>query len=80
VRSCAIRAALGGFVMTGNVPALLAAFFTDRLIRQREASPHTVAAYRDSFRLFLGFAQQRLRVAPSKLCLGGDFDVHPLQT
>ncbi len=54
---------------TGNVAALLAAFFTDRLIRQREASPHTVAAYRDSFRLLLGFAQQTLRVTPSKLCL-----------
>ena len=54
---------------TGNVAALLAAFFTDRLVRQREASPHTVAAYRDSFRLLLGFAQQRLRIAPSKLCL-----------
>ena len=34
----------------------LQAFFTDRLIRQRQASPHTVAAYRDTFRLLLGFA------------------------
>ena len=30
----------------------LQAFFTDRLIKQRQASPHTVAAYRDTFRYF----------------------------
>jgi integrase/recombinase XerD len=30
-------------------PALLEAFFTDRLIRQRQASPHTLASYRDTF-------------------------------
>ena len=34
----------------------LQAFFTDRLITQRQASPHTIAAYRDTFRLLLGFA------------------------
>ena len=34
----------------------LQAFFTDRLIRQRQASPHTVAAYRDAFKLLLVFA------------------------
>ena len=37
-------------------PALLEAFFTDRLMRQREASSHTIASYRDTFRLLLGFA------------------------
>ena len=31
----------------------LQAFFTDRLIRQRQASPHTLAAYRDTLRLLL---------------------------
>jgi integrase len=34
----------------------LQAFFTDRLVGQRQASPHTVAAYRDAFRLLVGFA------------------------
>ena len=38
---------------------ILQAFFTDRLIAQRQASPHTIAAYRDTFRLLLGFAQAR---------------------
>jgi integrase/recombinase XerD len=46
---------------------LLQRFFTDRLQRQRAASAHTVAAYRDTFRLLLGFAQQRLRKLPSAL-------------
>ena len=38
--------------MTALAPALQA-FFTDRLIRQRRASPHTIAAYRDTWRLLL---------------------------
>ena len=41
--------------MTAFAP-ILQAFFTDRLITQRQASPHTIAAYRDTFRLLLGFA------------------------
>jgi integrase/recombinase XerD len=45
----------------------LQAFFTDRLMTQRHASPHTVAAYRDTMRLLLAFAQQRTGRAPSKL-------------
>ena len=48
----------------------LQAFFTDRLIRQRNASPHTIAAYRDTIRLLLGFAAQRVGTEPSKLDLG----------
>jgi site-specific recombinase XerD len=43
------------------------AFFTDRLIRERRASPHTVASYRDTMRLLLAFAQQRLGKQPSWL-------------
>jgi integrase/recombinase XerD len=54
---------------TANLPALLEAFFTDRLIRQRQASPNTIASYRDTFRLLLGFAQSRLKTAPSMLSL-----------
>jgi len=50
-------------------PALLEAFFTDRLMRQREASAHTIASYRDTFRLLLLFAQRRLKKAPSDLAM-----------
>ena len=39
-----------------SLPALVQAFFSDRLLRQRDASPHTIAGYRDSFRLLLNFA------------------------
>lgn len=45
------------------------AYFTERLIGQRRASPRTVAAYRDTFRLLLGFAQERTGKAPSALDL-----------
>lgn len=48
---------------------VLESFFTDRLAQQRHASPHTVSAYRDTFRLLLGFVQKRLRKAPSDLDL-----------
>jgi len=52
-----------------NFAALLQAFFTDRLMRQRRASPHTIASYRDTFRLLLEFAQRRLKKPPSRLHL-----------
>jgi len=45
----------------------LQAFFTDRLMRQRQASPHTVAAYRDTLRMLLTFAAERLHIEPSQL-------------
>lgn len=45
----------------------LEAFFTERLINQKRASNHTIAAYRDTFRLLLSFAQQTKGKAPSKL-------------
>lgn len=45
----------------------LQTFFTDRLRRQRQASPHTVAAYRDTWCLLLGFASRQLAITPSKL-------------
>lgn len=54
---------------TPSFASLLEAFFTDRLMRQRQASPHTIASYRDTFRLLLGFAQERLKKAPSMLAL-----------
>jgi site-specific recombinase XerD len=45
----------------------LQAFFTDRLVRQLHASPRTVAAYRDTFRLLLEFLRLRTGKAPSAL-------------
>jgi site-specific recombinase XerD len=45
----------------------LQAFFTDRLTRQRQVSPNTLEAYRDSLRLLLVFASDRHGKEPSKL-------------
>jgi integrase/recombinase XerD len=45
----------------------LQAFFTDRLIRERQASGHTIAAYRDTLRLLLAFAGQQAGRTPSDL-------------
>ena len=50
-----------------TLPTLVQAFFMDRLMQQRQASPHTVASYRDTFRLLLQYAQRRLGKAPSNL-------------
>src|SRR5438094_5909367 len=54
---------------SAGLPSLLQSFFTDRLLRQRRASPHTIAGYRDSFRLLLQFAKERLGKMPSKLMI-----------
>jgi len=48
---------------------LVEAFFTDWLMTQRRVSPATVAAYRDTFRLFLQYAATTRRLAPSRLDL-----------
>src|SRR5438105_1191442 len=48
----------------------LQAFFTDRLARQRHASPETVAAYRDGLRLLISFASRQVRKQPSHLDIG----------
>ena len=48
----------------------LQAFFTDRLVRQRHASPETVAAYRDALRLLVCFASQHVHKQPSQLSIG----------
>lgn len=52
-----------------ELPPLLESFFTQRLIGQRKASPHTITAYRDTFSLLLKFAQRHLGREPSKLTL-----------
>src|SRR5438270_13284721 len=50
-----------------SLAALLERFFTQRLMQQRQASPHTISSYRDTFRQFLKFTEQRLHKAPSLL-------------
>lgn len=50
-----------------TVTATLQSFFTDRLLQQRQASPHTIASYRDTIRLLLGFLQSRTGKPPSRL-------------
>jgi integrase/recombinase XerD len=54
--------------MTALAPTLQA-FFTDRLARQRQASPHTIAAYRDTWRLLLSYAATQAGRQPSELDL-----------
>src|SRR5258708_31555979 len=75
--TAALRAAAGGAIRAGapsmntarTFPVLLEAFFIDRLMRQRQVSPHALASYRDSFRLLLQYAQRQLHKAPSDLML-----------
>ena len=50
-----------------DFPRLLSAFFTDRLMQQRQASPHTIASYRDTFRLLVQYALRELRKTPAAL-------------
>lgn len=50
-----------------SLAPLLEYFFTKRLMLQRQASPHTISSYRDTFRQFLTFIQQRLHQQPSSL-------------
>src|SRR6266705_4237190 len=56
-------------MISATFPSLLQSFFTDRLLRQLQASPHTIAGYRDSFRLLLQFAKERLGKNPSNLMI-----------
>jgi site-specific recombinase XerD len=56
---------VGGTVMTLIAPTLQA-FFTDRLAQQRQASPRTIAAYRDTLRLLLAFVHRETGKAPSQ--------------
>ena len=50
-------------------PGLLERFFSQRLISQRRVSSHTIASYRDTFRLLLQFVEKRLHKPPSRLAL-----------
>ena len=68
---------------TSTLPALIQQFFTDRLCTQMDASPNTIAGYRDTFRLLLRFASERTGKSPVKLKVSdldsimiGDFLAH----
>ena len=52
-----------------NLARLLQAFFTDRLMRQRHASPHTIASYRDTFCLLLQYVHRCTNKSPAALSL-----------
>jgi site-specific recombinase XerD len=53
-------------IANANFSSLLEGFFIQRLMQQRQVSPHTISSYRDTFRLFLKFAQERLHKPPSQ--------------
>ena len=57
-----------------TLPALIQRFFTDRLCVQMEASHHTIASYRDTFRLLLRYAGSRLGKRPVAITVE-DIDV-----
>lgn len=57
-----------------SLQSLLQRFFTDRLLKQLGTSSHTIAAYRDAFRLLLRFASERLKRRPSEIRIE-DLDV-----
>lgn len=52
-----------------SFPFLLESFFTQRLMSQKQVSPHTIASYRDTFRMLLDFAKEHLHKQPSCLAL-----------
>jgi integrase/recombinase XerD len=49
--------------------SMLQHFFLERLVRQRNASPHTIASYRDTFRLLLDHVSKRTHKPPSSLTI-----------
>ncbi len=52
-----------------TLSTVIQSFFTDRLVRERNASPHTIASYRDTIRLLLVFSSQRTGKQPTRLTL-----------
>ena len=56
-------------LIESNLASLLERFFVKRLISERRVSPHTIASYRDTFRLLLQFATAKLKKEPSALVL-----------
>src|SRR5664279_5016895 len=56
-------------ILTSTFPSLLQRFFIEHLGRQRAVSPRTIAAYRDTFRLLLSFAEAKISKSPAALAL-----------
>ena len=54
---------------SANMAPLLTRFFTQRLMQQRHASPHTIRSYRDTFHLLLLFAKSKLGKEPAQLTI-----------
>lgn len=54
-------------ITTTTLAPLLERFFMQRLMQQRQVSPHTISSYRDTFRLLLTFARERLHTQPARL-------------
>src|SRR2546425_11247827 len=52
-----------------NFPLLLERYFTEYLLNQRNVSGETIASYRDTFRLFLRFSEQRFHKPPASMAL-----------
>jgi site-specific recombinase XerD len=44
-------------------------YFCKYLVSQRDLSPQTIASYRDTFRLLLGFLERRYRIKPDSVCV-----------
>lgn len=55
--------------ITPNFPRLMQAYFLERLMRQQQASSHTIASHRDTFRLLIAFAHTQLHLSPSELSI-----------
>ncbi|MFQ5626598.1 MAG: tyrosine-type recombinase/integrase [Methyloligellaceae bacterium] len=66
-------------IPTTDFAPLLERFFTQRLMTQRQVSPHTIASYRDTFRLFVQFAHKQLKKPPSALAFS-DIDPSLVET
>lgn len=54
-------------IKPASFASLLERFFTQRLMQQRQVSPHTISSYRDTFCQFLKFIQKRRHLPPSRL-------------
>jgi integrase/recombinase XerD len=64
-------------IQTPTFPSLLQRFFIEHLGQQRAVSPRTVTAYRDTFRLLLGFAEATIGKTPAVFTLA-DLDAKPI--
>jgi integrase/recombinase XerD len=53
-----------------DLAPILQGFFTVKLIQQKDASPHTIASYRDTWRLLLTYAQQATGTEPARMQIG----------